>query len=198
MIRINPKYILWFNQTLPNFLWPLKRFLIRKSLKSSGTNFHFNSNSILSDPRLIVIGNNVFFGMNTIINTIVPVTIGNNVMFGPEVMIMGGDHNFSEVGKLMRKVKEGGKNEPVIIEDDVWIGARALILKGVIIGEGSIVGAGSVVTRSLPPYSICVGNPCKPIKFRFSDENLKSHIQLVQSKYSFDEIKVSYSLWKIK
>lgn len=197
MIKANPKYLLWLNRSLPNFLWPVKWFLTKRSLKSAGSNFHFDSNSILIDPRFIEVGNNVFFGANTVINTTVPVIIGNNVMFGPEVMIMGGDHNFSKVGIFMRDVKDGGKNEPVILENDVWIGSRALILKGVTIGEGVVVGAGSIATKSLPPYSICVGNPCKPIRCRFSTEELKLHIQLIKSKYTFDEINVHYKLWGI-
>jgi acetyltransferase-like isoleucine patch superfamily enzyme len=189
-------HLIWIIRSFPNFTWPLKVYLIKKTLKESGKNFRCGPNSIFTDHRLIEIGDNVFLGNGTVINTSVPVRLGNNVMFGPEVMIMGGDHNFSMVGKVMREVKEGGKNEPVVIEDDVWIGARALILKGVIIGEGTVVGAGSVVTKSLPPYSICVGNPCKPVKYRFTDENLKIHLQIVQSKYSFEEIKASYSLWE--
>jgi len=54
--------------------------------------------------------------------------------------------------------------KPVVIESDVWIGARAIILKGVRIGRGSVVGAGSVVTRDVPEYSVVAGNPAKVVK----------------------------------
>ncbi len=188
MIKINPKHLSWLTRTLPNFLWPVKWFILRKSLKKAGNNFRFSPNSIFSDHRLIEIGTNVFFGDRTIINTVVPIKIGNNVMFGPDVMIMGGDHNYSVVGKLMKEVKEGGKNLSVILEDDVWIGARTIILKGVKIGEGAVVGAGSLVTRNLPPYSVCFGNPCKPVKCRFFSEDLKKHLILVNSKHTFENI----------
>ena len=53
---------------------------------------------------------------------------------------------------------------PVIIEDRVWIGTRAIIFKGVTIGHDSVVAAGSVVTKSIPPYSICAGNPARIIR----------------------------------
>jgi len=127
-------------------------------------------------------------GMDTVINTIVPVIIGNDVMFGPGVTIMGGDHNTTEVGKKMREIKTGGKNFPVIIEDDVWIGANVTILKGVKIGEGTVVGACSLVTKSLPPYSVCYGNPCKPARLRLKEDDLKSHLDSVCASYSFQQV----------
>lgn len=56
------------------------------------------------------------------------------------------------------------------IGNDVWIGERALIMSGLNIGDGSIIGAGSIVTKDVPPYSICAGVPARVLKFRFSDE----------------------------
>lgn len=192
MFNIKPKYLNHFIRLLPNFLWPIRWYLIKKSLKVVGQNFKFGYNSEFSDPRLIEIGDNVFMGLNTVINSNVPVFIGNNVMFGRNVTILGGDHNISEVGKPMRFVKTGGLNVPVIIEDDVWVGANTTILKGVTIGEGSVIGAGSLVNKTLPPYSICVGNPCKPIKLRFIKDDLRIHLKQVKSKYSLDKITSYY------
>jgi maltose O-acetyltransferase len=64
-------------------------------------------------------------------------------------------------------IDQGFKDkEPVIIEDDVWIGARVIILPGVKIGKGSIVGAGAVVTKDVEPYSIVAGVPAKLIRKR--------------------------------
>ena len=59
------------------------------------------------------------------------------------------------------------KSKPVIIEDNVWIGRRVMINKGVRIGEGSIIAAGAVVTKSVPPYSVVYGNPArhKPLEW---------------------------------
>ncbi|MBJ6727102.1 acyltransferase [Geomesophilobacter sediminis] len=53
---------------------------------------------------------------------------------------------------------------PIVIEDEVWIGARCIIGKGVTIGKGAIIGAGSVVVKDVPPYTLAVGNPARPIK----------------------------------
>jgi len=103
------------------------------------------------------------------------ITIGNKVMFGPNVMIMGGDHNYRVIGQYMYDVKEDGVNLPVVIGDDVWIGAGAIILKGVTIGRGSVIGAGSVITKSIPNYSIALGNPARVVRQRFNPEEVIEH-----------------------
>ena len=173
---------------IPNFLWPLKVIILRNSVKSHGKKFRLGPNVILYNYKEITIGDNVYIGDRSVIEGIVPVTIGDNVMFGPEVMVRGGDHNFTVVGKPMAEVKTGGINLPIIIENDVWVGARAIILKGVKICEGAIIGAGALVNKEVFPYTINVGFPSKPIKCRFSKENLKKHLQLINTNYSFDDI----------
>lgn len=62
------------------------------------------------------------------------------------------------------------KEHPVLIEDDVWIGANVIILPGVKISKGSIIGAGSVVTKNVPEYAIVGGNPARVIKYRKTPE----------------------------
>ena len=102
-------------------------------------------------------------------------------MFGPNVTIMGGDHNYSQLGKYMFDVEEKRPQDdlPIVIEDDVWVGTGAIILKGVRLGTGSIVAAGSVVTSNVEPYSIVGGVPAKKLKMRFSDEELTKHKELL-------------------
>lgn len=182
---------------IPNFLWPLKVVILKKTLGKVGRSFRFGPNCVFYDRRLITIGDDVFFGDRTTINSVVPVNVGSKVMFGPEVMIIGGDHNFSVVGAYMKDVKTGGVNLPIFIEDDVWIGSRTVILKGVRIGEGAVVGAGSLVTKGLPPYSVCMGAPCKPVKCRFPREDLIKHLALLKSKYSIEDIESAYSEWDL-
>lgn len=87
------------------------------------------------------------------------VTIGNYVMIGSGCLILDNDaHPLDPEGRTMG---ERPKAAPVIIHDHAFIGARSIILKGVSIGEGSVVGAGSVVTRDVPAYAICAGNPAR-------------------------------------
>ncbi|MGZ3882628.1 MAG: acyltransferase [Bacteroidia bacterium] len=193
MISISPGKLSYITRSIPNFLWPLRWLILKKSLKKTGRNFKFGYNSEFADHRLIEVGDNVFMGLNTVINTTVPVQIGDNVMFGRSVTIMGGDHNISEVGKPMRFVKTGGKNIPVVIEKDVWIGSNVTILKGVTIGEGTVIGAGSVVNKSLPPYSVCAGNPCRPKKMRFPASDLETHLKAVKSTYTKETVMERFS-----
>ena len=127
----------------------------------------------------LTIGNNV--GMSsTRVWTHDAVTIGNNVQIGANVLIIDTDTHqldyrlrrnpndafFSGLSnsEIWQKKSDGTKSSPVYIEDDVWIGAHSIILKGVTIGARSIIGAGSVVTKSIPADSIAAGNPCKVIR----------------------------------
>lgn len=91
------------------------------------------------------------------------VVIGDNVKIGACVLITDTDaHPMDYMAR--RTTNEGTKFAPIVIEDDVWIGAHAIILKGVTIGARSVIGAGSVVTRSIPADSVAAGNPCRVIK----------------------------------
>ncbi|QFT08590.1 Putative acetyltransferase [Vibrio sp. THAF190c] len=94
-----------------------------------------------------------------------PIKLGNNVMVAQNVQIIGGNHAFNRTDLPMMFQGEG-KQGPIVIENDVWLGASCIILTGVTIGEGAIIAAGSVVTKSVEPYSIVGGNPAKLIKKR--------------------------------
>jgi maltose O-acetyltransferase len=91
--------------------------------------------------------------------------VGKDVMMGPYVIIIGENHDYYRRDIPMR-LQGYKKFPPVRIEDDVWIGARVIILPGITIGKGAIIGAGSVVTKDIPPYAICAGNPARVIRLR--------------------------------
>ena len=89
--------------------------------------------------------------------------IGNRVLIGSGTAIV--DQDAHQIDPDDRRNGTGEiKKAPVIIEDDVFIGARSIILKGVTVGHGSVIGAGSVVVRSIPPDSIAAGNPAKVVR----------------------------------
>lgn len=104
--------------------------------------------------------------------------IGNYVSIAPEVVfLLGGNHYTQTITTYPFKVMYFNETTPealskgkIIVEDDVWIGMNTLILSGVKIGKGAVIGAGSVVSKDIPSYAIAVGNPCKVIKYRFSEE----------------------------
>lgn len=95
------------------------------------------------------------------------ITIGNYVNIGANCTIMDGDiHNTDWKLRHIDRTSESPipyKHRPIAIEDDVWIGANSIILKGVTIGARSIIGAGSVVTKDIPADCIAAGNPCRVI-----------------------------------
>jgi acetyltransferase-like isoleucine patch superfamily enzyme len=96
-------------------------------------------------------------------NTIIgPVTIGNHVNLAQGITVTALNHNFSESD--IRIDEQGVSTTPVMIEDDVWIGANAVILPGVSIGTHSVVAAGAIVTKDVPPHSLVAGVPAKVIK----------------------------------
>ena len=105
--------------------------------------------------------------------------IGNKVIFGPKPTIITGDHRIGIVGKYIIDVTDEEKlpeqDAPVTIEDDCWIGANVTILKGVTIRRGTVVAAGAVVNKDVPPYCIAGGVPAKPIKFRWTIEQILEH-----------------------
>jgi maltose O-acetyltransferase len=94
-----------------------------------------------------------------------PVTLGRYVMMGPEVVIHTQNHKHDRIDIPM--CQQGyEERRPVIIEDDVWLCERAIILPGVTVGKGSIVGAGAVVAKDVPPFYIVVGNPALVVRIR--------------------------------
>ena len=102
------------------------------------------------------------------------ITIGNNVKIGGDCILMDTDaHNLDyRIRNSFKKNEHGvgldistAKSLPIVIENDVLIGTRCVILKGVTIGARSIIGSGSIVTKSIPSDCIAAGNPCKIIKY---------------------------------
>lgn len=145
----------------------------------AGSNFWFDPSGIYSYQNIYV-GDDVFLGMNPIlVASRSNIRIGNKVMFGPGVTIIGGNHRIDVPGRFMKDIQDEDKrpvdDKGVIIGDDVWIGARAVILDGVTIDRGSVISAGSVVTKNVPPYAIVSGVPARVRRFRFDVDTVLKH-----------------------
>jgi len=157
----------------------LRLYILRPLFGAYGKNFRFDPDGQYSFENIHV-GDNVSLGLRpTILTALSSVRIGDNVMFGPEVTICGGNHRTDIVGCFMTDIRPQEKrlidDKGVIIEDDVWIGTRAIILHGVKIGRGAIVAAGAVVTKDVPPYTIVGGVPAAVIKFRWNVDQIMCH-----------------------
>jgi acetyltransferase-like isoleucine patch superfamily enzyme len=92
------------------------------------------------------------------------VDIGDGCRIAHGTKIIAFNHNFGDPAIPIRT--QGTTREPIVIEDDVWLGVNAVVLAGVRIGRGSVIGAGAVVTRDIPAYSIAVGNPARVVRSR--------------------------------
>ena len=108
----------------------------------------------------VIIGDHTRIGLhNTIIG---PVTIGSHVNLAQGITVTALNHNFKDSDK--RIDEQGVTTSPVVIGNDVWIGANAVILPGVSIGDHTVVAAGAVVTKDVPPHCLVAGVPAKIIK----------------------------------
>ncbi len=140
-----------------------RRYLCKNIFESASNSCNIEKGVFFGSGKGISIGEYSGIGLNARVQG--PLIIGNYVMMGPEVMIYTKNHKIDNLAIPM--VKQGiTKPQCVTIEDDVWIGARAIILPGVTIGKGSVIAAGAVVTKDVEPYSVMGGIPAKRIKSR--------------------------------
>lgn len=107
-------------------------------------------------PTQIEFGNHIFFNHHLTLMSIGGIKFGDHVQVGPNVTIVTDNHDLANHDIL--------KCRSVIIHDDVWIGANALILPGVEIGQGAIIAGGAVVTKDVPARSVVAGTPAKVIR----------------------------------
>lgn len=171
----------------PNELYRIARFKLQKKLlKKCGLDVRFGKNVEMTWNNCLI-GNDVYIGDNAIfLCANAQLSIGNHVMFGPNCTIITGDHRIDIIGKYISKVtvaeKKPENDMAVTIEGDNWIGANAMILKGVTVGRGAVVAAGAVVINDVPPYSIVGGVPAKVISERFSLNEIQRHEKLLGIK----------------
>jgi len=171
----------------PNFLWPLKFYIMKKAFKSVGVNFHFSVDSHFDNYANIEVGDNVRIQRFFYCSNDKLFKIGNRSTIGPNSKVIGGDHIYNDPHENIRLTHKLGINNEIIIEDDCWIGHGCFILKNAHISEGCIVGANSLVNKVLQPYSVYAGNPLRLIKPRFKTyEDLLTYLDFMKKEYNFD------------
>ena len=145
----------------------LRYYLCKNILKKIGRNVWIAEWAHFGYGSDVEIGDNSGLGKNCAISH---ATIGNNVLMGPDFLYIPLNHAFERIDV---PIKMQGKHSPeqLIVDDNVWIGARVIVLPGVHIGHDAVIGAGAVVTKDVPPYAIVAGNPAKILRMRTSVES---------------------------
>jgi galactoside O-acetyltransferase len=135
-----------------------------------GNNIGFGLNSQVyangKGKERIDFGDNVYLNSNVMINADQggKIKIGSNVLFGPNVVVRASNHQFQD--RNVPILDQGHKEGTIMIGDDVWIGANAVVLLDLTVGNGAIIAAGAVVTGNVEAYSIVAGVPAKKIADR--------------------------------
>ena len=144
----------------------IRRLCVRGMIDKCGKNVNVEHGAFLASGKGIEIGDNSGIGLNCRVAG--PLSIGNDVMMAPGVMIFTQNHETRDLSIPMRL--QTAPKKKVTIGDDVWIGANALIMPGVSVGDGAIIAAGAVVTKNVDSYAVVGGNPARVIKYR-NEEN---------------------------
>jgi len=141
--------------------WPHQVRVGENCVMESGVYFKFDG--IWRKGPRIVIGNYCFIGQNCEFNLREGIKTGDYCLIASGVRFVDHDHGIGPEGIMGL---QEGPCAPITLEDDVWVGANSVVLKGVVLGKGSIVAAGAVVTKPVPPYAIVGGIPARQISSR--------------------------------
>ena len=151
--------------SLRKYFMEFRAICVRRMTGCNFTNVEISKNVRIGNGADISIGNYVHIREGCCLAN---VDIHNYVMIAPEVVFLDIGHNYEDPTRPM--MFQGSRTYPkTVIEDDVWIGCRAIIMHGVRIKKGAIVAAGAVVTKDVDEYSIVGGNPARVIRKRFND-----------------------------
>jgi maltose O-acetyltransferase len=126
-----------------------------------GDKCEFGQRFTVKHPEGLRIGHKAEINDDVWINAVGGVRIDHCVSIGPKTVIHSANHNYRDSKTLIQQ--QGHTMKPVVIEDDVWIGASTIILPGVTIKRGAVVAAGSVVTHDVEAYTVVAGNPAHKI-----------------------------------
>lgn len=189
-----------------NYIINQIKFKILKNNYRKINSHNFTELGNYCDINKIVVGNKSYGILNIedsspLDNKLI---IASYCSIGPDVkFLLGGEHNLKTIStypfkaKCFGEEKEAGSKGNIVLHDDVWIGANAIICSGVEIGQGAVIAAGAVVTKDVPPYAIVGGNPARIIKFRFSEKIINKLLNIdickLFDKFTKEELTNIYS-----
>lgn len=147
-------YLLHLTGRIPSHLFRILMYRLSGIKIGRGSTIHMYAR--FYDPKNISVGKDCVIGEYAVLDGRARLTIGDHVAISTAVMIYNSEHDIESADFIAR-------NEPVVIDDYVFIGPRVIILPGVTIGHGAVIGAGAVVTRDVAPFAIVGGVPAKTI-----------------------------------
>lgn len=174
--------------------------LYKHKLSKQWRKKNFHNKTVIGNcfnQKCVNVGNGTYGTLNILTERDdVKLSIGSYCSIAQEVLfVLSSEHPLNSVSTYPFKVMtlgiahEAGSKGDIIIDDDVWIGARAIIMSGVHIGQGAVIGAGAVVTKNVPPYAIVGGVPAKTIKFRFPQAIVDKLMYVDFSKIDIETVK---------
>lgn len=174
-----------YERTVGRMFFSLLKLRYPVGMRTSGRNYFLGEKLVLDEggkvsmggknlfePRCelevvggrLKIGSHNYFNRGVKIVCLEEIVIGSHCLFADSVNVYDHDHRADEVDRPIRD--QGFVTDPVVIGDNVWIGAKAIILKGVKIGDNAIIAAGAVVTKDIPANCVAGGVPAKVLKMR--------------------------------
>lgn len=165
IVVVSYEFFIRVTFSLPRYriLNGFKAFFLRRVGAKIGKRVVFYPGVWIAPARELVVGDDVDFALDVLVTTGGGVTIGDRVLIGYRTQILSSNHVIEGRSPIFHA---GHVKKPVVIENDVWIGAACIILPGVKIGEGAVIAAGSVVTKDIPAFAIVAGVPAKVIRYR--------------------------------
>jgi acetyltransferase-like isoleucine patch superfamily enzyme len=179
-----------FKLNLTVFQAKLRSIFWGMQLGNYGKQIYIMSGCRFDNVRDMRWGKYIFINHDCTFSAPTGMTIGNYVMIGHNCLFSTVKREFSDWKKPMLFQK--ASMQPIVIENDVWIGSNVTILAGVRIGRGAIVAAGAVVTKDVAPYTIVGGVPAKELKSRFADDIIK---KAKQQSFEGFQPKNFFKLW---
>lgn len=143
----------------PRMLSPLRIFLLRLFGAKIGPGCQIDNGVKVWIPWNLTMGAHSTLGFNTEVYNFAPVEIGDHTIVSQRSYVCTSTHDYMHPHFPLL-------SRPVMIASQAWVAAQVFIAPGVEIGEGAVIGACSVVTKSMPAWTVCAGNPCRPIKPR--------------------------------
>lgn len=188
--------------------------LYRNYFSHSKRKFGYVGNSVQIIPPLNIVNHkNIYLYDNTKIeNATISAVLGKFVLKKGSAAAEGlsvhtGNH-MMVIGKFYRSVTNEDKiksgkvyDRDIVVEEDVWIGCNVTLLSGTHLGRGSVVAAGAVVSKSMPPYCVVGGVPAKPIKFKWTIDEILQHESILYSeneRYTREELEKVFAEYNLK